>query len=93
MSAEQNACYSCVHRREIPGDAHSRCGHPAVPQADPLVEIMALMGGRLLAGPMPVTGGPKVKGNPHGIRNGWFNWPLNFDPVWLDSCDSHEAKA
>lgn len=28
-----------------------------------------------------------VSGNPHGIRSGWFLWPLNFDPVWLESCD------
>lgn len=29
----------------------------------------------------------KVKGNPHGIRSGWFLWPLNFDPTWLEECD------
>lgn len=29
----------------------------------------------------------KTKGNSHGIRNGWFMWPLNFDPTWLESCD------
>jgi len=29
----------------------------------------------------------KVEGHPQGIRNGWFMWPLNFDPVWLISCD------
>jgi hypothetical protein len=29
----------------------------------------------------------KVIGNPHGIKHGWFNWPLNFDPTWLISCD------
>lgn len=22
----------------------------------------------------------KVKGNEHGIRSGWFMWPINFDP-------------
>jgi hypothetical protein len=29
----------------------------------------------------------KVTGNIHGIRSGWFMWPMNFDPVWLESCD------
>jgi hypothetical protein len=29
----------------------------------------------------------KVEGNPRGITNGWFMWPLNFDPTWLISCD------
>jgi hypothetical protein len=28
-----------------------------------------------------------VIGNPNGIKRGWFNWPLNFDPTWLQSCD------
>ena len=23
----------------------------------------------------------------HGIKNGWFMWPFNFDPVWLENCD------
>ena len=28
----------------------------------------------------------KVTGNEHGIINGWFYWPWNFDPIWLTSC-------
>ena len=28
-----------------------------------------------------------VSGNKHGIKNGWFQWPFNFDPVWLERCD------
>lgn len=27
-----------------------------------------------------------VRGSHHGILNGWFFWPFNFDPVWLLSC-------
>ena len=34
----------------------------------------------------------KVKGDPHGISNGWFMWPVNFDPVWLESCYGFEQK-
>jgi hypothetical protein len=33
-----------------------------------------------------------IKGNPHGIRNGWFNWPMNFDPTWLEQCEGFHAK-
>lgn len=29
----------------------------------------------------------KVTADAHGVRSGWFMWPLNFDPVWLESCD------
>lgn len=28
-----------------------------------------------------------VKGSEHGRRNGWFIWPWNYDPIWLESCD------
>ena len=33
-----------------------------------------------------------VHGHPHGIRNGWFLWPVDFDPVWLLDCNGYEAK-
>jgi len=51
-------CYKCVHRRNVPGDAHSGC----------------------------VNNTAHVTGNLHGIRMGWFLWPANFDPVWLETC-------
>lgn len=35
--------------------------------------------------------GAKVAGNPHGIRRGWFLWPVNYDPVWLISCSGFSA--
>lgn len=28
----------------------------------------------------------------HGVAHGWFNWPWNFDPVWLVACEGFEAK-
>ena len=28
-----------------------------------------------------------VVGAFHGQQMGWFYWPDNFDPVWLESCD------
>ena len=56
---EKPDCYKCVHRRNIPGDAHTRCNNFEA----------------------------RVEGHPHGIRSGWFRWPLNFDPTWLVSCN------
>lgn len=38
------------------------------------------------------NGAAKVTGHPHGIKNGWFYWPVNFDPTWLISCDSFSDK-
>lgn len=29
-------------------------------------------------------------GDDHGIQNGWFIHPFNFDPIWLKYCDGFE---
>lgn len=34
----------------------------------------------------------RVKGNQHGIKNGWFFWPIDFDPIWLESCTGFKEK-
>jgi hypothetical protein len=33
-----------------------------------------------------------VRGHEHGIANGWFNWPVNFDPTWLQACNGFEPS-
>jgi hypothetical protein len=33
-----------------------------------------------------------VQADAHGVRSGWFNWPANFDPVWLVNCDGYTPK-
>jgi len=32
----------------------------------------------------------KVKGNAYGRKMGWFFHPFNFDPTWLEECDSFQ---
>ena len=34
----------------------------------------------------------KVTGHSHGIKNGWFFHPWNFDPTWLVSCNGFQEK-
>lgn len=34
------------------------------------------------------------KGNHHGITRGWYNFPLNYDPVWMEEeCLSYAKDA
>ena len=34
-----------------------------------------------------------MKGNQHGIRNGWFYYPFIYDPMWcLTKCNNYEKK-
>lgn len=30
--------------------------------------------------------------NRHGYEHGWATWPFDFDPIWIDSCDSFKPK-
>lgn len=62
---EMNECYSCIHRRCVPGNTHSMCIKPDM----------------------------TLVGNAHGIRNGWFFYPLNYDPAWKESmCKNFKLK-
>lgn len=61
-----NECYSCVHKSEVPGNAHIACDNPDV----------------------------NMTGNAHGIRRGWFFYPILFDPVWkTKACDNYTPKS
>lgn len=92
MNREKPNCYECKHRGCVPGDAHSCCNHPKIEKA-PMGELAALFGsvGRLL-NVIQEAKKLNIVGHPQGIRRGWFNWPYNFDPTWLKSCDGFENK-
>lgn len=65
MAKLKTSCYKCVHRKEVPGSAHSRCDKPD----------------------------HKMTGSVHGVMNGWFNYPKNFDPVWREvECNNYKPK-
>lgn len=97
-------CYQCKYRGEIPGNAHSKCKHPTVEffVNDPLANLVGMLGSRGIAslginlgrddilnpGKNPLG----VSGKKAGVDGGWFNWPINFDPVWLESCDGFSSK-
>lgn len=83
-------CYECKYRGEIPGDAHSCCNHPLLGKKDdnPFGAMAQMLTGRFRAAAQKLN----VKAHPQGVRSGWFMWPANFDPVWLQNCDGFESK-
>lgn len=87
-------CYSCVYRGNIPGSAHSNCNHPCIKSIaeHPIVRIAGLTHGNMGRVMKPLFEILNIKGNKHGIENGWFNWPVNFDPIWLENCDGYKPK-
>ncbi len=89
MKKNKPNCYECRWRGEVPGDAHSKCCHPynaPLLNNSMLSLIGMLAGGRKEALPIMFDKRLKIEANEHGIRSGWFNYPFNFDPVWLDNC-------
>lgn len=88
MTINKPNCYNCKYRGDIPGDAHSCCRHPkcVVVLDDPIGAVMQLIRGT------GVIKGMHVVGNKHGIDNGWFQFPWNFDPIWLEECDGFESN-
>ena len=96
MSEEKPDCYKCEWRRPLAGDAHSCCKHPTLGDVvdDPWTNLLAIFAsvGRV----SPIQAGIDelgIKANYHGIKNGWFNFPWNFDPLWLEECKGWTKEA
>ena len=87
-------CYKCKYRGTVPGDAHSSCKHPSAKSSaeDPMLQLMAIFASVGRVSPLQGANDLNIKGNPHGVKNGWFNWPWNFDPTWLENCDGYTEK-
>ncbi len=69
-------CYTCVHRGTVPGSCHSSCKWAYKHDVS--------------AG--DAKGRLHIEYDERGWVGGWFNWPYDFDPVWLDRCDGFEPK-
>lgn len=88
----RNKCYECKHMGELPGNAHIACLNPIVHKAvaaNPVELFIEWMDNKMVVSLAEQMG---VTGNEHGIKNLWFRWPVNFDPIWLTGCNNFEPK-
>lgn len=86
-------CYKCRWRHPCIGSAHSMCCHPDLAEQleDSMAQLMAIFAsvGRVAPTPSaPASMGIRAMQNGIGV---WFNFPHNFDPVWLTACNNFEA--
>lgn len=85
-------CWTCEYRGDVAGSAHSSCEHPVnlkhpIP---PMMKLGMIMSGGSMPPMYPIKNPLKIKGNEQGIRGGWFGYPLNFDPIWLENCEGYK---
>lgn len=76
-------CYKCIYRGNVPGDAHSRCKYPG--NETGMFDMFSVKNQKNIKK-------LNIQGDPHGVRMGWFMWPVNFEPAWLTSCDGFKEK-
>jgi len=85
--------------QHIPGDAHVECVHPKIKKStrdrelSAIVSVLAMLGGGRGIGIGIQTKSAEelgIKLNPIGVRGGWANWPMNFDPCWIELCKGYK---
>jgi hypothetical protein len=86
---EPSNCFQCIHRETVPGSAHSSCTLYNTELSGYML-ANEVVRGNMLQIKLEVNGEerriPVIKVDPHGIKNGWAFWPVNFDPVWVSEC-------
>ncbi len=83
-------CYECKFRGGVIGSAHSSCKVISQTNTDNSSMLELLLATHQVS--LTSDGKNLVELNPHGIKNGWANWPLDFDPVWVDDCKFYSEK-
>lgn len=76
-------CYECKYRGSVPGSCHSSCNYPGTDTG--ILSFFASCNFALMDK-------LNIKAEPHGVKSGWFMWPVDFDPVWLRNCDGFILK-
>lgn len=71
-------CYKCKFRGTVPGDSHSCCRYPGTDVS---------MFGIINSNNLQIMRDLNVQADEHGISMGWFLWPVNFDPIWIENCN------
>lgn len=82
-------CANCKHKGAVvPGSSH-HISCTLVGDITAQLEIALLrLRGRELVFKDKTTGKqtPLVVLDQHGVRNGWCDWPIQFDPIWVKEC-------
>lgn len=93
--SEKHDCSKCKFNGGItPGSGHHiKCDFPEYFTKDSLTPLLS-MAQVVRQHKSPFSKGDIItpRFNGHGIRNGWCDWPLQFDPIWVEECLLYEPK-
>lgn len=73
-------CCTCKYRGIVPGDAHICCEYPG--NETSMFDLFSMKNQENIIK-------LNIKANPYAIQRGWFLYPINFDPNWLENCDGY----
>ena len=86
----ERVCWACQHRGNRAGDCHIYCKKAFNPEANPLAEVFAILGGAGRTALPPATEScsfkPSITSWP-----GCGMWPANFDAAIVLDCAGYEA--
>ena len=92
MERKKNDCHTCPYREQLSFTHHSKCNiiGSTVPidaaEKEMLdIQISILVTTGVLQNIKSTEDNSVLLSfDPNGINNGWCNWPINFDPIWVD---------
>jgi len=87
-------CYKCQFKGSVPGSAHSSCGLIKAMLKGMPDDKIASMEVMLMLGQAKLSSNDEdlIVLDPHGVKNGWADWPFDFDPVWVQKCEGFIEK-
>jgi len=85
-------CYQCVYATTNPGTTHLRCRHPLVQQNLQLTDFTAMLQGKIPNNLIQLRKRMGIRLDPRGVQNGWADWPFQFDPLWVLTCDKYNPE-
>ena len=85
----QHNCNNCKFKGFVPDSSHHiSCTVLRVNGINSDVKLLELlMSTNQVELINTTTNEPHVKINEYGKKNGWANYPLNFDPIWIEHCE------
>ena len=90
-------CHECIYVSQVAGSAHKSCSTLEKLSLDK--NIILKISFLLLSGKIELTyvndeerRVPIIEIDEYGKKQGWANWPLDFDPVWVKKCGFFSSK-